>query len=405
MRTIAALLLLLAAGDPGPTARTAPPLGAPSAFDLSADGETLEVAAGVRLRRAPDPTSAPLATFDGPVVLPVLERGAGWVRVRWAGWVGWVPADGREPDPPAASVPPARRQPRPESPGAEPTTLEEALRHLVDPLPPATLGPFALYTDSRRERLLSRLRSVAEPLAETYTRRFGLPLAHPRGAIVLYATEASYRAWAEASAVRRARGHARGGVASLFVGNEDAELLASLLVHEATHLLNRQAFDAELPAWLEEALASDLASCRIDPDGRLVLGSWGGTSSLHALTGRRREVWFQERGAVASRRLLLEAWRRRELPTLGELLALGPGEFGAAERPGLHYGQATALVRYLLDGERGTLADAFRGYLGGLAAGAPAETALLEASLGRSLAQLQRGFDRWLARQALVGTP
>lgn len=411
MLRLSVLLLFLAArGEPGqPSTPPAPPLGAPSAFDLSAGEETLEISAGVRLRRAPDPRSESLVTVDAAVELPVLERRESWVRVRYGAWVGWAPADGREPAAMDGSAAPASRPPPPAPrPVPDPALLEGALAHLVDPLPPATLGSFTLYTDSRHERLLERLRSVGDGLADAYLRRFGLAVEGPRGAIVLYAAEASYRAWAAGSVeptVQDARGHARGGVASLFVGDEGEDLLPSLLVHEATHLLNREAFGADLPAWLEEGMASDLASCRIGADGRLALGTWGGTSAAHPLAGRSGGVWLQQRGALASRRRLLDAWRRRELAPLSDLLAAPWGSFVAAGRRSLHYSQATGLVRYLLDGEDGALAAGFRAYLAELAGGAVPDVALLERSLGRRLAELQRGFDTWLARQALVAAP
>jgi len=406
MRALAVpLLLLLQAGGAGSAPREGTgaqaPLGAPSAFDLSAPEETLAVEAGVRLRRQPDAGSPPLVTVEAGTELPVLERREGWVRVRYLGWAGWVPASGSEPA--AAAQTPAKALPR-EIP--DPDLLALALAGLLEPARTTTLGPFALHTDAPSGRLADRLQAVGENLPESYSRRFGLVVDAPRGAVVLYTSESSYRAYAGAAnhpALRTARGHARAGVAALFVGDEGEELLPALLIHEVTHLLNSAAIGSSLPAWLEEGLANDLASSRIEPDGRLVLGTWGGASTVQNLAGRRGGVIVQQRGALASRRQLLEAWRRRALTPLAELLEQPWEIFVAEPRRGVHYNQATAFVRYLLDGEDGALADPFRAYLGDLADGAVPDVALLERALGRSVAQLQRGFDTWLARQAILG--
>jgi hypothetical protein len=413
VRALAVLLLLLPRSGAGSASQEGTevrvPQGAPSAFDLSAPEETLVVAAGVRVRREPAAGSPPLVTVDATTELPVLERREGWVRVRYLGWAGWVPAAGREPAAAAGHAASLAVQSPAAAPLREvpdPDLLALALARLLEPAWATTLGPFALHTDAPSGRLVDRLRAVGESLPESYSRRFGLTVDGPRGAVVLYASEGSYRAYAAAAdhpALRTARGHARAGVAALFVGSEGEELLPALLIHELTHLLNGTAIGSNLPAWLEEGLANDLASSRIEPDGRLALGTWGGASTVQNLAGRGGGVIVQQRGALASRRQLLEAWRRRDLTPLAELLEQPWEIFVAEPRRSIHYNQATAVVRYLLDGEDGALADPFRAYLGDLADGAVPDMALLERALGRSVAKLQRGFDTWLARQAILG--
>jgi hypothetical protein len=404
-----ALLLSSHEASSAPREEETRPLGAPSAFDLSgADGELLAVAAGVRLRRDPEARAAALVTLDAAAELAVLERREDWVRVRYGAWTGWVPADGREPAETAGRSLALAIQPLPVLATAfpDPEILALAIDHLVDPEPPAALGSFTLHTDCRRRPLLKVLQEVGEALPSAYARRFGLPVTAPRGAVVLFASEDAYRAWAANApepAVQTARGHARSGVASLFVGDEDEKLLASLLVHELTHLLNREAIGSNLPAWLEEGLATDLAACRIDGDGKLALGTWGGyTSILQDRMSSPGAVWIEQRGALASRRRLREAWRRRELAPLGELLELPWNAFVATERRSVHYNQATALVRYLLDGEQGALAEPFRDYLRELADGAAPDVPLLERALGRSVGELEHGLQQWLARQAVL---
>ncbi|MEZ5332342.1 MAG: hypothetical protein R2991_09895 [Thermoanaerobaculia bacterium] len=399
------LLLLPQAPDgPAPDGPVAP-IGSRSAFDLSGAEETLRVEAGVRLRREPDDTSPPLATIEATADLPVLDRLPGWTRVRLGAWVGWVPADGREPEETRdrsvslTRVPPAAdRQPIP-----DPELLARALEHLSDPSSPARLGPFALYTDSRRTRLVERLVRLGDELVDTYARRFGLTVGPVRGAIVLFASEKDYRDYLTAAvepAVSFARGHARSGVAAFFVGEEDELQLPSILVHEATHLIDHETLGRDLPPWLEEGLASDLSSSRITADGRIDTGSWGGSTSLAAAGGR---LWMRQSGAQASRRQLLESWRRGRLLPLVDLLRMSWTDFVSDDGRVLHYHQATAFVRYLLDGDDG-LAPGFRSYLAALAGGSdPLDPGLLEASLDRSTAELERGLDLWLGRQELLG--
>lgn len=408
MRSLPVVLLLLLPQAPAGSApdEVPSPIGSRSAFDFSGEEEILRVEGGVRLRREPDASSPPLATIDVATDVPVLERVAGWTRVRYGAWVGWVPADGREPaETRGRSVTLTRPQPGAATrPIPDPDLLALALDRLSEAASPSHVGPFTLYTDSRRKRLVDRLVRLGGGLEETYSRRFGLPVGTVRGTIVLYASEADYRAYLAAAtepAVSFARGHARSGVAAFFVGEEDQDQLPSILVHEATHLIDHEVLGRDLPPWLEEGLASDLSSSRIHADGRIEIGTWGGNTSLAMAGGR---VWMRQVGAQAARRQLLESWRRRRLVPLAELLRMPWEVFVADDDRALHYQQATALIRYLLDGGDQALTAGFRSYLGALATGAdPLDQGVLERALGRGVGQLERGLDLWLGRQELLG--
>jgi hypothetical protein len=88
--------------------------------------------------------------------------------------------------------------------------------------------------------------------------------------------------------------------------------------------------------------------------------------------------------------------RRRELIPLAELLALSSRSFGAADARKTTYPESALFIRWLLEGERGALAERFRAFLTAAAAGAAPSVPALVRHLGRDTAALERGYFTWL---------
>ncbi len=390
------------------------PLGKPSAFELVPAGERIIASAGSRLFAAPDPAAATLAVFDVDTDLEVIERDGAWTRVRHAGRLGWLGPQGtvpRRPRPPApdpgagglTTVVPAPPLAAPDPSAAR---LTAALAYLGTSSPAGRVGPFPLFTDALDERRLARLQLVGQQLPEVYRARYGLAVASaPAGAIVLFSSPEDYLAFVgqtEELADLAARGHALYGIAALYAGRDATEEVTSILVHEMAHLLNRVAFGRRLPSWLEEGLANDLAWSEIDRDGRLALGSRGGSTRLTRPSPREGTMVVERRGPQASHRKLLEAWKRRSLPSLPELLGMPWAEFVEPNQRRMNYAQSTEFVRFLLDGGVAPRATGFRDFLEAVAAGAKPDVTVLETHLGEPLDRLERAFGTWLTRQVAL---
>ncbi len=407
--------LLLAAATPA-QAGGEEPLGRPSAIELASPAERVVAPAGARLHREPDAQSLTLLVFDVDVELEVLARRGPWVRVRHESWIGWLAPTGEPPAPaPAATATEAPAAPA--VPDASAERLASALARLVPQPATGRLGPFALHTDVEDARRLAWLQRVAELLPAAYGERFRLaPPAAPGGTVVLFDELADYEAFARhaegvelpvtrgvvlagtASVFERSDGHAASGIAALYAGGEDRAAATAVLVHELAHLLNRAAFGRPLPTWLEEALANDLSWSEIDGDGRLRLGSAGGSTRVTPPQRGSGAVLVERQGAQASRRLLLAAWKERRLPRLPAVLAMSWKEFVAPPGRSLHYALSTELVRLLLDGDPQRAAG-FRAFLAEVAGGAEPSIDLLEQRVGDSVAALQRELELQLTRQ------
>ncbi len=401
-----ALLLLPAIG-----AAQEAPLGKPSAFTLAPAAERLLARAGSRLYSEPDPAAATVAILDADTELEVLERDGDWTRVRHGGRLGWfapqgTPAIGRTSETVDDEAPPAFARGPASSPAPDRAAerLAAALGHLGATSPVGLLGPFPLYTDAVEPRRMERLLRLGDHLPHAYATRYGVaPEAPPAGAVVLYSRARDYQAFVGETAEiaeLAARGHAVYGVAALYAGRDATDEVMTILVHEMVHLLNRAVFRRPLPAWLEEGLANDLAWSEVGRDGRLDLGSWGGSTRLTRPNSRDGTIVVERRGAQALYRRLLEWWKQGDLAPLPELFDMPWGRFVEPERLPVHYAQSAMLVRFLLDGEGGAWAARFRAFLGEAAAGAEPAPKLLERHLGETAIELDREFGSWLAQQA-----
>lgn len=419
---IAAPAALLAQSAPEPSPRPEPPpetIGAPAAFGASVlTEERVAVPAGSPLRERPHPRAPRLTTVDADSDLPLVERDGGWVRVRFGARKGWVLLD------PSAGGGAARER----GPGrADPVLLARAVarlggsRELAAPAAETSrsLGPWALHTDldsEVHEDLLRFLDRIAAQVPGVYRERYGSDGAEGGGgvgseAVVLFAREADYRAFAEADAALSGLeegGFAGFGVAALYAEGRSRGELASLLAHELTHLENARRLGPDTPPWLEEGLANDLGYARIGPGGVIDPTALGGGEEIR---GRSRgddpsrrdgavvEITVSTDGARAALERLTTALRQRELLPLHELTSLGWREIIDPSLRDLAYAESAFFVRFLLDrsaGPSGARADGFRGFLAAIAAGGPTDAEALRAVLGEEWASLESAYHRWL---------
>ncbi len=385
--------------QPSAMAQEEPPgetiLGAPSAFDLGEPPELLRVEAGTAIRSRPERRAPVLERLGFATELPVEERRDSWVLVRRGslkGWVWTLADEAQEPAQQAVGFLVA------EGPASE--DLARARAYLGADAVEAKLGPYRLFTDVDRPRLLERLASLAQQLPTVFRQRYGLS-AEPAAdeTVVLYDREESYADYVEnetEASLHDSAGRALDGLAVLAVGSRPANQVGSLLVHELTHLLTYRAFAVELPFWLSEGLAEDLAMSRIDGSGELMLGtlaSWQSVSGMPSRGAGPRGRWVS--GPEIALAGLREAWNQPRRPSLATLLQLSRQGFTEPGNRSLNYWMSAFWVRYLL-AEHGA---AFRAFLANVAKVGGADAAVLGSHLGLPWDDLEEHWGFWLRGQ------
>lgn len=356
----------------------------------------LWVIPGTVMRREPSANAPEIRQFDAIANVTRLEKRGDWYRVWSRGREGWVYLEGyRDDNPPYGSDP----EPVKPLPSAAPDeeTLATARGYLGAGARELALGPYKLYTDVGDDGLLAYFGRVASGLERAYLERYGRPPIDrvPREVVVIYASEADYREYQNRSPELlgiASGGHTATGLSVLYVGDRLRWEVASTLVHELVHTLNRRALGPALPSWLNEGLADDLASSEIAADGRVVLGSIGG----HRV---RSENQFTMRGAIAALWQLRDAVRTGSLIHVRELLHLHWEDFVRGHRANEHYAASAFWIRFLLEGDGGAYAEALRGYLESVSRGGPATPDALRARLGLSWNQLDARFRLWIEFQ------
>lgn len=284
------------------------------------------------------------------------------------------------------------------TPSINPARLERAAS-LLRPLGrEGTLGPWRLLTDVADRPLLAHLDRVAARLPETYRARFGLD-AEPRRAeaLVLFAREASYRAFTSDTAeleTQSTRGHAGGGLAAALAG-ATIEETRPIVVHELAHLLTQEAFARAAPPWIDEGLSEDLAWCRADAEGRLLPGSLDATTAERRTGDRVERVMSGPSATVKDFREKARAGRG--LP-LSALLQPATRLFADALTRRDAYTEAGLFVRFLLGGDPAR-ADRFRVFLRAATLGAPAGLDDLAAAVGSDAKGLEKDFWSFARRQ------
>ena len=383
-----------------------------SRFGQPAEFERIDLARGSRLRLAPEVTSPLLELVHSPIRVEVIDRHDGWARVRYEAWKGWVLTDGRDTGPLLGGAVDPR--------GVAGVRLERALALMGDGGRRAKLGPYDLVTDVRGDRLIRHLEGVVERLASGYHERFGVDPGPPRGeVVVIFADEADYRAFEENEmqlAGLETLGHTVEAV--IAYGDERAELLLStlsvtfvgdrrpaavreVLVHELTHLLNRRALGPDVPPWLEEGMAEDLAFSRIDADGRIEPGSWGGSSDQRGYLAGGGGARFVAgtSGSLAALARLISIWQKPLRPELELLTRLPWRVLADTETRRTLYAESAILLRYLLDASGDETAARVRSFLAAFARGDAAAEAIWT-EIGVAPEELEEPVYLWMRRQA-----
>lgn len=363
-----------------------------------ADEPLLRARAGTVIRKAPNGKAPRVAVLAEPADLPRIGQQGAWVQVRWGKTTGWVSLAGQAgagDDQPLLGSAAEPTHPVPAR-TAEPGRLARA-RGLLGvanekSAKSVRLGPYVLLTDLAASERIAFLDRVAAQVEAVYRERYGrTPIGAPAETILLFEREGAYRAYQDAEgalAGAEASGHSGYGLVAIWDGGRPTREIAETLVHEIVHLLNRRAIGPQLPPWLDEGMADDLAHSRVGDEGSLDPSILGGT----AFKAGARIQYF---GAKAALRQLVEAQGEGTAPTLPDLLAM-PWETFVATGADLHYAQTSFFVRYLLMGENGALASGFRTFLNNVAAGGEPSADALVASLDRGWPELELGFRVWV---------
>ena len=241
---------------------------------------------------------------------------------------------------------------------------------------PTKIGPYDLYTDVEDDYLLARFSEIAENLPSAFEERFQVDPGPADGeVVVLYKEEKPYRAFEAAEpsvAGARTDGYTTRGLVVLYVGDLDDFTLDVMFVHELTHLLNRRAFGLDIPTWLDEGLATELAISRLDPTSlEIQLGTFNGDdlykpeAMVYAqsrgndpvsgeMIGTPSVAYRDLKGGVAALTELGVVWDLPTRPSLDRLAQMSDREFIEPGLRGVHYSMSGLLIRFLLESSRKT---------------------------------------------------
>jgi hypothetical protein len=348
----------------------------------SEGGAAIALAAGTRLREAPDPSARSVAVLDADVELPVLSRCGVWAEVRWEGYRCWArPGD--------VAGPSLERAPR----SADDARLAK-VRTAMKPLGrEVRLGPWRVLTDVASGELAA-LEPVATKLPAAFAARYGAEAAPGEAqAVAIFASDARYRRFAkdDGSPMLGTRGHAGGGLAAFAMGRTPLESRVTL-VHELAHLLSRNAFGESLPAWLDEGMAEDLAWCRVDAEGRLVPGTFDVTEIARGTNARERS------GPLVTAESWTAQARSGRVTSLPALLDLEGRLFANTSARRDAASESAMLVRWCLATK--DRADRFREFLRVVALGGAGDASGLSAALGTDVNTLSKEFFEWAKSRA-----
>ncbi len=354
-------------------------LGKPAAWTDHAPTE-VQIAEGSVLRAAPAEDAERLALLPRCQLLARETRGS-WVRVRLGKLDGWIELQGRT-LPYLGSV--VEYQP-PRDPAE--VALQQALDILGGATRPVPLGPFDFYCDVDDEKLLRLLGQIAPQVVAAFVDRYGLEVVEPHGAVVLFADERHYQQLKVSQFTDipfHSEGHAVPGLVVIKVGNRSRREVATTLIHELTHLIAWQVLGPDLPPWLNEGLADDLALSRIDREGYLLSDSFD-----------RRSLRFGRNTAE----ILLKVVRGLSAAKpirLVDLLSQDRSTFLA--RPELHYAVSALFVRFLLEDSLDGSVAAFKDYLQAIRADGITYPDYLRQRLRQPWAEIDVQFRLWARR-------
>ncbi|MDH3403259.1 MAG: SH3 domain-containing protein [Acidobacteriota bacterium] len=332
------------------------------------------VPAGTELRDEPGAAGSVVGTLEALTNLRWSERRGDWYRVarrasRGEGALeGWVLADDpavSRPTLPATTVPPGPLAARP----IDPAVLATARALMGAGAGEGSCGPYRLLTDVREEALGALCEEVVARVDAAYGERFRRrPVGEAAETVLVFAGREAFSAFAGATSRWRVEATGRASAADGYVAlaweGRDRGEVATTLVHELAHLVNRRALGPALPAWLDEGMADELAD-------RLLGGKY------------EAALWRVGMDRAAG-----------DLLPLAELVDLGSAGF-YGPRGYANYAQALVALRFF--SQHPELAPGFGRFLEALAAGAAYSPAVLPAHLGRSWEELQAAWDAWAA--------
>lgn len=345
---------------------------------------------GNRIFAAADSDAEVRTRLEAMAYLPVLDRDGNWVEVMYDGRRGWIDTFWKPPHDRRKARRGILRQRYEPVRGSDGVKLRKARKILGVRRSDVKVGDYSLVTDVDDEELLAFLDSAAVAAEEAYFARYGrLPSGDPLRSAVLFAAEADYRRFTEATSSLPADGfvgHAGSGVLAFYAEGRSRVALARTLVHEITHLLNDRAVARRLQPWLEEGMATDLGSVWVESSPDVESDPIVGDENALVVQGLEPRIFFLER--------LLEAGK---LPSVAAVVSLDRDDFYRPEVKTYSYAHSAALIRYLLEGEDGRLAGAFHTFLKRVATGLRADLLKL---LERDVEELDRGFREWLREEA-----
>ncbi|MEE2776010.1 MAG: hypothetical protein VYE73_04525 [Acidobacteriota bacterium] len=387
-------VLLVVAQVPEDTVADPEILGTPADWSIrgvAATRPTLELPAATKVFEEPSSGSTVVMTFAGGRV-PVWTTRLGWAQILVGDSVGWVeiePTGELEVRP----FPPEPAQAPPPVPYPDPELVAAARQQLSPQATHTRAGGLELHIDADDRKLVATFVTIAQQMATVYRNRYGIGSDHDlTGVVFAFVDAAAFdaaRTQILSTEARSLAGVASGGVAIVHIDRLRSPQVPRTFLHELAHLWNHHLFGGEVPVWLEEGIAEDLALSTMTSDGKI------NTERVAKQVHRDGPLTIVPATTAIIATLTRQA-QRDELTSSAELLEMDQASFMSSDRRLSHYVQSGLLVRFLL--EERDFAATFRTFLAQVAAGGNASGSHLLDALGKidAISSLDRRFRDWV---------